>query len=51
VTIESLAQPEPDLAAAAAIWRDLAPSGDELAKGGIQFIKGLAKELEANHRG
>jgi D-psicose/D-tagatose/L-ribulose 3-epimerase len=52
VTIESFAQPEPDLAAAAAIWRDLAPSGDELAKRGIQFIKGLAKELEAvNHRG
>ena len=51
VTIESFAQPEPDLAAAAAIWRDLAPSGDELAKRGIQFIKGLAKELEsANHR-
>jgi D-psicose/D-tagatose/L-ribulose 3-epimerase len=52
VTIESFAQPEPDLAAAAAIWRDLAASGDELAKGGIQFIKGLAKELESeNHRG
>ncbi len=48
VTIESFAQPEPDLAAAAAIWRDLAPSGDELAKRGIQFIKGLAKELEAS---
>ena len=31
LTIESFAQPEPDLAAAAAIWRDLAPSGDELA--------------------
>jgi D-psicose/D-tagatose/L-ribulose 3-epimerase len=32
LTIESFAQPEPDLAAAAAIWRDIAPSGDELAR-------------------
>jgi len=31
LTIESFAQPEPDLAAAAAIWRDLVSSGDELA--------------------
>jgi len=45
LTIESFAQPEPDLAAAAAIWRDLAPSGDELALRGLQFIKGLSKEL------
>ena len=41
MTIESFAQPEPDLAAAAAIWRDLAPSGDELAIQGLQFIKSL----------
>jgi len=45
LTIESFAQPEPDLAAAAAIWRDLAPSGDELALRGLQFIKALSKEL------
>jgi D-psicose/D-tagatose/L-ribulose 3-epimerase len=45
LTIESFAQPEPDLAAAAAIWRDLAPSGDELAYRGLQFIKGLSREL------
>lgn len=45
LTIESFAQPEPDLAAAAAIWRDLAPSGDELALRGLQFIKGLSREL------
>jgi D-psicose/D-tagatose/L-ribulose 3-epimerase len=45
LTLESFAQPEPDLAAAAAIWRDLAPSGDELALRGLQFIKGLSKEL------
>jgi len=41
MTIESFAQPEPDLAAAAAIWRDMAPSGDELAKQGLRFIRRL----------
>jgi len=45
LTIESFAQPEPGLAAAAAIWRDLAPSGDDLALRGLQFIKGLSREL------
>lgn len=45
LTIESFAQPEPDLAAAAAIWRDLAPSGDALALQGLQFIKGLSQQL------
>jgi D-psicose/D-tagatose/L-ribulose 3-epimerase len=45
MTIESFAQPEPDLAAAAAIWRDIAPSGDELAQNGLRFIRGLAKEV------
>jgi D-psicose/D-tagatose/L-ribulose 3-epimerase len=45
LTIESFAQPEPDLAAAAAIWRDLAPSGDELAQQGLRFIRGLATEF------
>jgi len=45
LTIESFAQPEPELAAAAAIWRDLAPSGDELARRGLEFIKGLSHGL------
>jgi D-psicose/D-tagatose/L-ribulose 3-epimerase len=45
LTIESFAQPEPALAAAAAIWRDLAPSGDDLARQGLQFTKGLARKL------
>jgi D-psicose/D-tagatose/L-ribulose 3-epimerase len=45
LTIESFAQPSPELAAAAAIWRDLAPSGDELASQGLRFIKGLSREL------
>lgn len=45
VTIESFAQPEAELAQAASIWRDLAPSGDELARQGFEFIKGLSREL------
>jgi D-psicose/D-tagatose/L-ribulose 3-epimerase len=45
LTIESFAQPEPELAAAAAIWRDLAPSGDELARRGLAFIRQLAREV------
>jgi D-psicose/D-tagatose/L-ribulose 3-epimerase len=45
MTIESFAEPEPELASAASIWRDLAPSGDELAHQGLRFIKGLTREL------
>jgi len=45
LTIESFAQPEPALAAAAAIWRDTAPSGDELARQGLQFTKKLARRV------
>jgi D-psicose/D-tagatose/L-ribulose 3-epimerase len=48
LTIESFAEPEPELAAAAAIWRDLAPSGDELAIRGLQFIKNLSRQLGIN---
>jgi D-psicose/D-tagatose/L-ribulose 3-epimerase len=44
LTIESFAQPEPALAAAA-IWRDPAPSGDVLALEGLRFMKGLARKL------
>jgi D-psicose/D-tagatose/L-ribulose 3-epimerase len=47
MTIESFAQPEPELAAAAAIWRDLSSSGDELAREGLRFIKALSEELDA----
>jgi hypothetical protein len=35
--------------AAAAIWRDIAPAGDELAKRGIKFIKRLVKDLETDN--
>jgi D-psicose/D-tagatose/L-ribulose 3-epimerase len=45
MTIESFARPEPELAAAAAIWRDVAPSGDTLARQGLRFIKELSQEL------
>ncbi len=45
LTIESFAQPEPQLASAACIWRDLAPSGDSLAREGLAFLKSLAAEL------
>jgi D-psicose/D-tagatose/L-ribulose 3-epimerase len=45
LTIESFAQPEPGLAAAAAIWRDLDPSAEELARRGLGFIKQLAHEV------
>lgn len=45
LTIESFAQPEPALAAAAAIWRDPAPSGDVLALDGLRFMKNLSRKL------
>ncbi len=45
LTIESFAQPEPALAAAAAIWREPAPSGDVLALQGLRFMQGLARKL------
>jgi D-psicose/D-tagatose/L-ribulose 3-epimerase len=45
LTIESFAEPDPALAAAASIWRDLAPSGDALAQQGLDFIKGMTSEL------
>lgn len=50
MTIESFAQPAPELAAAAAIWRDLAPSGDELARRGLQFIKELSQKIDVPTR-
>lgn len=48
MTIESFAQPEPELAAAAAIWRDLTTSGDELAREGLRFIKALNQEIDVH---
>ncbi len=45
LTIESFAKPEPELASAASIWRDVANSGDELALQGLQFVRNLAEQL------
>lgn len=45
VTIESFAEPEPELAAAAAIWRELAPSGDDLARRGLEFARAMNWEV------
>lgn len=45
MTIESFAEPEAELAAAAAIWRDLAPSGDDLARRGLEFAKAMSREV------
>jgi D-psicose/D-tagatose/L-ribulose 3-epimerase len=50
LTIESFAQPEPQLASAACIWRDLAPSGDSLAREGLAFIKSLATDVGIDQR-
>lgn len=45
--IESFAQPSPELVAAAAIWRDLASSGDELARNGLHFLQSQMRQIEA----
>lgn len=50
LTMESFAEPDPELASAASIWRDLAPSGDELARQGLKFIKHLTNELGIDSR-
>ena len=50
LTIESFAEPEPQLASAACIWRDLAPSGDFLAREGLAFLRSLAAELGINQK-
>ena len=43
VVIESFGSRIPEIAAAACIWRDLAPSVDDIASQGVQFLKrGLA---------
>jgi D-psicose/D-tagatose/L-ribulose 3-epimerase len=41
VVIESFGAHIPEIAAAACIWRDLAPSADELAAQGIRFLRSL----------
>lgn len=41
LTIESFNASAPELAAATAIWRDLAPSTDDIAVGGVAFLREL----------
>lgn len=41
VVIESFGAHIPEIAAAACIWRDLAPSADELAAQGVRFLRSL----------
>ncbi len=41
VVIESFGAHIPEIAAAACIWRDLAPSADELAREGVRFLRSL----------
>ncbi|MBI2193824.1 MAG: sugar phosphate isomerase/epimerase [Planctomycetes bacterium] len=43
LTIESFVPAVKEIAAATAIWRPLAPSGDELARQGLRFLKKLAR--------
>ena len=40
LVIESFGQNVPEIAAAACIWRDLAPSPEAIMLGGLQFLKG-----------
>ena len=42
LVIESFGQNVPEIAAAACIWRDLAPSPESLMIGGLSFLKGQA---------
>lgn len=41
VVIESFGSQIPEIAAAACIWRDLAPSADDIARDGVRFLRSL----------
>ncbi len=45
VVIESFGSNIPEIAAAACIWRDLAPSSDAIAAEGLKFLKDLAGRI------
>ncbi|MBV8895662.1 MAG: sugar phosphate isomerase/epimerase [Acidobacteriaceae bacterium] len=51
LTIESFGFSLGELSAAAAIWRDLAPTSDEIASAGVRFLKQRAQASEStgNH--
>jgi D-psicose/D-tagatose/L-ribulose 3-epimerase len=44
VGLESFCQVSPSMAAATCIWRELAPSSDQLLTDGLKFLKGLERE-------
>ena len=46
LTIESFNANMPEIAAATAIWRDLAPTTDDIAVRGVAFLKGLWSAME-----
>lgn len=48
LTIESFNANSPDLAAATAIWRDLAASNDDIATDGISFLRDLWADVAAH---
>jgi hypothetical protein len=51
VVIESFGSRIPEIAAAACIWRDLAPSSDDIAAQGLKFLqRGLGGEAMSSSR-
>jgi len=51
LTIESFGQPMPELAAAASVWRALAPSADELARQSLRFLEGILSQDRTGNDG
>jgi D-psicose/D-tagatose/L-ribulose 3-epimerase len=47
LVIESFGQNVPEIAAAACIWRDLAPTPETIMLGGLEFLKGHARASAA----
>jgi D-psicose/D-tagatose/L-ribulose 3-epimerase len=45
LTIESFGSNLPEISAAAAIWRDLAPKSEDIAFEGVKFIKRMASDV------
>jgi len=45
VTIESFVSTIPEMAAATCIWRQLAPSADDLAREGLKFLRATARDF------
>jgi D-psicose/D-tagatose/L-ribulose 3-epimerase len=45
VGLESFAEVSDAMRGATCVWRDLAPSSDELVREGLSFLRGLEREL------